>query len=86
MAPNRYVDCVRCQDGRELFKVLDGSCGLGVMPRTGAELAIAQRVQLAAQRLPRDSDPELLPVPVAQPGCLARRLTTRRGSLWGTST
>ena len=41
--------------------MLDRPLRLGVVTRPGGELAIAQRAQFAAQRLPRDSDTELLP-------------------------
>jgi hypothetical protein len=43
------------------FEMLERSPCLAVMARPGSELAIPQTVQLAAQRLSGDADPELLP-------------------------
>ena len=46
--------------------MLDRPLRLGMVTRPGGELAIAQRAQFAAQRLPRDSDTELLPQPLTE--------------------
>ena len=43
------------------LKMLDRLLCLAVMARPGSEFAIPQTVQLAAQRLSGDADPELLP-------------------------
>jgi hypothetical protein len=48
------------------FKMLDRSLGLGMMARPRAELAIAQRAKLTAQRLPGHADAELLPQPLTE--------------------
>jgi hypothetical protein len=50
----------------KLFNIFHRSSDLGVMTRTRGQLAIAERTQLAAQRLPGDADPEFLPDPLAQ--------------------
>src|ERR1700730_16136555 len=49
-----------------VFKRLDRPLCLSVMARPGGELAITQAVQLAAQRLSGDADPELLPQPLTE--------------------
>ena len=46
--------------------MLDRSLGLGMMAWPSTELAIAQATQLATQRLPGNTDPELLPQPLAE--------------------
>src|SRR3954447_10781823 len=46
--------------------MLDRSLRLGMMARSSSELAITQAAQLAAQRLPGDVDPKLLPKPLAE--------------------
>src|SRR5690348_9226799 len=47
-------------------KMFDRSRGLSMVARPSAELAIAQRVQLAPERLPGNADPELLQQPLTQ--------------------
>jgi hypothetical protein len=44
----------------------DGSLCLGMMAWPSGEPAIAQAIQIAAQRLSGDADPELLPQPLAE--------------------
>ena len=48
------------------FKTVDRSLCLGMMAGPSTELAITQGAQLAAQCLPCDADPELLPQPLAE--------------------
>ncbi len=50
----------------EAFKILDGAVGLGMMTRSGGQLAVAHGAQFPAQRLLGDADPEFLPDPLAQ--------------------
>ena len=55
-----YARCLA--SAREnFFKSLDGARRLGVVTRTRRQLAIAHRPQLAAERLLRDDDLELIP-------------------------
>src|SRR5437763_11493797 len=46
--------------------MLDRSLRLGMIARSSSELAITQAAQLAAQCLPGDVDPKLLPKPLAE--------------------
>src|SRR3954468_13488817 len=46
--------------------MLDRSLRLGMMAWSSRELAITQAPQLAAQRLPGNVDPKLLPKPLAE--------------------
>ena len=61
--------------------MLDRALGLGVMARPGGELAVAERAQLAAQRLPGDANPELLPYPLEQDEPVSRKMANARRPL-----
>jgi hypothetical protein len=50
--------------GKVFFKCLDGVGGLGVMARSGGELAVAEAAQLPAQRVGTDREVEFIPDPL----------------------
>jgi hypothetical protein len=51
---------------QRICRTMDDAVGLGMMTRSGGQLAVAHGAQFPAQRLLGDADPELLPDPLAQ--------------------
>jgi hypothetical protein len=51
--------------GHTFFKMLNGAFGLRMMARPGREFAVSETAQLAAHRLLGNTDPELIPHPLA---------------------
>src|SRR5437899_1889741 len=63
---DRVAEIACGRGGPYVFKILDGAADLGMMTRSGRQLAVAHRTQFPAQRLLGDADPEFLPDPLAQ--------------------